>query len=94
MAAAERQLGRKVTEPGPKLPSAGRHVWQAFSELHSARSGSGFGPNPISYAEMEAWSRLTRWPLAYWEVTALRQLDEAYLTAQAKRPREGKTGDG
>lgn len=59
-----------------------KHVWEWFLELHAARSGSGFGPNPIGYADIDAWARLSRRRLAAWEVAAIRAMDQAYLEVQ------------
>lgn len=58
-----------------------------FAELSAARASSGFAPSPISYGEIESWSRLTgRCPTPF-EVRLLRALDNALLNA--KPPRHG-----
>lgn len=66
-----------------------RHVWDIFCELTGSRSyiSGGLGgamPTPIPYAEIDAWSRLTDYPLSTWEIRALKAVDAAYLSAQSK----------
>lgn len=51
---------------------------QWFRELSRGRGSSGFGPNPLSWSDLEAWAaRMGRNP-APWEVGALFMLDEAW----------------
>lgn len=66
-------------------------LWDAFVDLNATRGG-GFGPGPISYAEIEAWSRVTRHPVSAWDVAVIRRCDETALLAwQPKRkPRPGE----
>jgi hypothetical protein len=47
--------------------------------LESARSGNGYGPNPISYSEIAAWSNLTGRAPRPWEVSALRAMDDTRI---------------
>jgi hypothetical protein len=51
---------------------------------HSARTSNGFGPNPISYAEIAAWSKLSGNRPNKHEVKMLRELDRVYLEVDAK----------
>jgi hypothetical protein len=48
-------------------------------ELSSARQNSGFSVSPISYGEIEAWSRLTGTITEPWEVTAIRAIDLEFV---------------
>jgi hypothetical protein len=82
-AAAARQLGRPVVKP-PPLHHAAVHVWNVFARLSSARSGNGFGPNPISYGEVAAYCAVTGDDLLPWEAEALRELDDVFLEEAAK----------
>ena len=66
---------------GPGVPAVASHVWEMFGALSLARSGGMAGPNPIGYAEIEAWSRLTDTPLDPDEVMLLRAMDVEYVTA-------------
>jgi len=61
------------------------HVWRWFLELHSARTGNGYGPNPITFSEIRAWMELKGVVLRGFEVDAIRALDGAYLEAYSER---------
>jgi hypothetical protein len=43
------------------------------------------GPNPITYADLDAYSRVAGASLEAWEVGAIRLLDDAYLAALAEK---------
>jgi hypothetical protein len=64
-------------------------VWRAFLEIGSARGG-GFGPEPITWAGIEAWSRVTGTRLEPWEARLIRSLDDGYLDLLDKRERARK----
>jgi hypothetical protein len=57
------------------------HLWHSFLELHQARGGNGFGPNALSFSEIEAWQRLTGRCLTPWELNVMLALDRAYLAS-------------
>lgn len=83
-----KQLGKPtaaVDAAPPELPSIARPIWRAFLELHRTRSG-GFGPGPITYAEIDAWQRTMCVRLLPWEVFALRRVDDAFIESTAKKP--------
>ena len=61
------------------IPVDMEHLWDIFWELNASRGSSGFGPSPISYLEIEAWTRITHKELTSWEISVLRQMDAAYL---------------
>lgn len=65
----------------PRLPEGAAPLWDAFRELASARSWHAHGPNPIPFAEIEAWARLMRWPLEPRHVAILRAMDLAWMEA-------------
>lgn len=69
-------------------PAEVDHLWRWFLDLHEARGG-GFGVQPIGYAEIDAWARLTGLLPTPWEVSALRRLDGVYLSHVAEKSRGG-----
>lgn len=83
--AALEKKGRKVRPKGPTIPPEAVYLWNHFTLLHAARTGGGMGPNPITYADLDAYSRLTGAGLEAWEVGAIRALDDAYLAAAAEK---------
>lgn len=77
----QRQTGKtpKVLAEIPEMPQALVYLWIWFCELDAARGGNGFGLNPLSYAEIQAWSTLMRVKLAPWEVEALKRVDSVRI---------------
>src|SRR6185312_3211151 len=57
------QMANPGRHGGPEIPWAGQRFWQMFTALNKARGSAGFGPLPISYMEVEAYSRLAREPV-------------------------------
>jgi len=82
------QLASPGSEDGPEVPVAEQRVWSIFLELNATRT-VGMAVNPISFGEIEAWSRLRREPVRPFELTMLRALDAAYLEA-AREPEPAK----
>ncbi|MBG58003.1 MAG: hypothetical protein CMK46_06910 [Porticoccus sp.] len=54
------------------------HVWDHFHELSNQRHS---GPEPLSWGEIESWSRLTGTPVSNDEVSMLIAMDSAYRHA-------------
>ena len=77
-AVVARVTGRNVVQE-PKLPMALRYLWNHFATLHAARTGNGFGANPIGWGELKAYCELTCTRLDPWEVHAIRAVDDEYL---------------
>jgi len=87
--ALERRTGERPKELDEcEIPDGASHVWQWFLELNAARTGNGYGPNPITYSEIRAWMVLKGVAVRAFEVDLIRALDTAYLEAYAER--EGK----
>lgn len=61
------------------IPAGGDRMWWAFADLSRARSWHRFGPNPISFTEIEAWARLTRTPLEPHHVKVIQAMDWTFL---------------
>jgi hypothetical protein len=49
--------------------------------MSRARGSTGFGPAPLSWADIEAWSRVTGTPVDPWEARAIRAIDDAIIEA-------------
>lgn len=63
------------------------HVWAAFRRLSARRGSNGFGINPISWPDIDAYVRHSKMPLAPWEVRLIEELDDLFRIEQAK-PKE------
>ncbi len=89
---AARQLGKTPEELWPaedeaddalEVPEGGECLWNWFQELSAGRGNNGFGPTAISWADIEAWARLTAIELTPYETLTLRSMDAAFLSAHA-----------
>ena len=86
-------------EDGPEVPTVGRRVWSIFLGLDATRT-VGMAANPISFGEIEIYSRARREPVRPFEVTMLRALDISgsgtggqSIPAPAARDEEKSTGE-
>jgi hypothetical protein len=84
-----RQTGKKPKQLAeiPEMPSELGYIWVWFLELDAGRGGNGFGLNPLSYTEIQAWAYLKRVVLAAWEVEVIKLIDSARIrVSNEKRP--------
>jgi len=63
-------------------------LWQDFLELHNARSSNGFGVNPISFLEIDAWARVNQITVNPADIKIIKALDNVYLKQQAKEAKK------
>lgn len=75
----------------PAIPWAGARLWRMFIDLNNTRGSSGFGPSPLSNAEIESYGRLHREPLRLFEMEILREMDRTFLEAVSKRAQPPET---
>jgi hypothetical protein len=61
-----------------------QYLWIAFIRLSSRRGSNGFGINPISWPEIDAFVRNSRVRLAPWEVEIIEMLDDLFRAEQGK----------
>lgn len=74
---------------GRPVPLEGSMVlWNAFGDLSATRTWHAAGPNPISFTEIEAYSRLMLLPLEPRHVATIRAMDAAWIDH-----RRGQTTD-
>ena len=80
-------MGHDVPAEYKSLPKPENYAYCLawFDELHRTRSSNVSGQNPISYSEIDAWSRLTNIELTPLEVSIIVGLDNAYLIIQAEQ---------
>jgi len=62
-------------------------VWQWFNELHATRASNSFGPDPLGYAAIDAWLRITGAGARAHEIGWLLELDRAFLRWSAEAAR-------
>lgn len=61
------------------MPTAAVLIWVWFWELDGQRGHNGWGGLAITFAEIEAWSRLKGTRLEPWHLRALAEMDLARL---------------
>ena len=61
------------------VPAGGGLIWGWFIELSSARSWHMNGPNPITFIEIEAFSRLNLWDLKPHHISLIKAMDVVYI---------------
>lgn len=69
----------------PTLPELAAHVWKWFLELHTCRGNNGFGPCNISFSDIASWMAVTGNKLVEWELSAIQQIDAAYIKQVSKK---------
>lgn len=62
-----------------EFPMLYAEVWHSFLRLNSKRTSNGFGANPISYLEIDAFCRLTNTYFTSEEIQVLEMLDGLVL---------------
>lgn len=68
----------------PDIPEGFEDVWAWFWELHQARGHTGFGPLPLSWADMAAWAAVSGIGAAPWLIWLFRAMDRAWLDEYAR----------
>lgn len=83
----------KKQEVVPKAPTPPRqllYLWWWFWELSSRRGSSGFGPLPITEADIWFFQCNRNIRLKDWELRFITRADMVYMTFFAERAREKK----
>lgn len=70
----------------PEIDGYARVIVDIFFDLSQYRGSSGFGPNPISIVELEAYCRLFGAELSLFEIRMIKQIDVLYLKAYSEKP--------
>jgi hypothetical protein len=79
-----------MEEATPDLdpPDQFEWLWIWFWELSTTRRQGPNGPDPITYSDIEVWSRLTGNILLREEIAIIRQMDDAFLSSLTEEYRE------
>ena len=71
------------------MPKALAYLWSAFWRLRRRKGGTGFGPAPLEWPDIDAFLRRSSLDLAPWEVEVIEDLDDLYMSEAAKRVGNG-----
>jgi hypothetical protein len=74
--------------PEIEPPEDGEHLWEWFWHLSGHRHQGMNGPQPLTYQDLETWSRMTGTLLLREELSILMQMDTAFLNAVADEHEE------
>lgn len=74
----------------PPLPGGCLTLWQDFLELHHSRGSTGWGPQRITFMDLDAWQRVNRVRLSAWDIACIRKCDDIWLGEYAPQPKETK----
>lgn len=69
----------------PALPRGCDQLWADFIHLHRRRGNNGFGPSAITDIEVDAFQRVHRVALTWWQIEAIFGADDAFLAQYAQR---------
>lgn len=72
---------------GPTLPKGAKQLWDEFLQLHGSRGSSGWGPQRITFVDIDAWQRVNGVTFEPWEISAIRKLDDIWLSEFAPKPK-------
>lgn len=83
-------LRSQLTGGSAKPPVAGVQLWNVFGQLSGQRTWHAHGPNPISFADLEAFCRLMRLPLEPAHIRIILAMDRVWLEHGLAKLRTGK----
>jgi len=63
----------------PVVPAGGDLLWKWFLDLSATRTWGRGRPDPICLGEIDAYRRLTSWPISERHVRVLLAMDDAFL---------------
>lgn len=63
----------------PEFPSVYLWHWHTYIEISQGRSQNGWGPTPLSWLDLHAWSTLSGVRLSSMDLQILRALDDVQL---------------
>jgi hypothetical protein len=68
----------------PPFPKVLAYLWRTFNRLHQRRGSSGFGANPISWPDIDAFLRLSGVRLMPWEIEIIEEIDNVFRVEQSR----------
>jgi hypothetical protein len=69
----------------PPFPMALDYLWRIFNRLNARRGSNGFGPNAITWADIDAFIKHSKIDLAPWEIEVIEMLDDLYRADPTKK---------
>ena len=63
------------------FPVAAFDAWHLWMDIHAGRTSNGMGASPLSWLDLDAWSRLRGMKPTFTELELIRTIDRAFLNA-------------
>jgi hypothetical protein len=82
------RFGQGHLSPDIDPPEDGAHLWGWFWHLSGHRHQGMNGPQPLTYPDVDIWSRMTGTEVLREEIAILMRMDTAYLNAVAEASEE------
>lgn len=68
----------------PFFPIGTEYLFEWWHQVRSRKGGNGWGPVPIEWPDLYAWSRLMRLDPTPWELEVIGAIDDAWLADRAE----------
>jgi hypothetical protein len=68
----------------PDFPTPVQYLWNTFRRLSHRRTSGAYGPNPITWQDIDAFCRVTRMSLVPWEIEVIEMLDDMWRSERVK----------
>lgn len=90
--AVQRKTGavHEMIAKAPPLPEGLESLWRTFLDLHDSRGSTGWGPQRITFADIDCFKRVTGAMLSPWEIEVIRKVDNLWLAEFAPKPKADK----
>lgn len=78
----------------PPFPFALHFIWSTYFRLRRRKASNGFGPAPIEWPDIVAFTAMAKFPLTPWEISLIEDIDDLFLAEQALQASQQKGEDG
>lgn len=79
---------------GPACPELAAVVWTWFKDLRRRCAGNGFGPGPLTWADLVHWQQVTGERPWRWQLQWILDLDDRYLQSRAAKAQQQQPSPG
>lgn len=79
---------------GTPLPMPLAYLWRVYQRLRRRAAAGGFGPGPVSWSDIDAFTRHSCFVLAPWEIEVIEEIDDLYLVEAARSARSNTSNTG
>lgn len=85
------EVRRNLAKGGrPQIPPGGELLWRWFTDLAATRRWTMAGPEPITFAEIDAYACVSGWPIEPRHAAIIRAMDEAFVKHAVEQRTKGQ----